>query len=171
MCAPIIMQKHQDPAMGMRVKVACLMTTVGTVGPVFLSVTGLTERELSVHQCKSGFLNLEFDDLCDGGGGLLSAEQGPKGYVMLIRNEGDKNTDKAKFEAYRDKVLLPFVAKIRAKNGDSAINDGARFVAWCYGDLAQLATTVDEATVNQYKELNITSNKQSVAKSATEQAA
>jgi hypothetical protein len=157
--------------MGMRIKLAICMTAGGSLAPVLVSITGLNERELSKDSCPSGFLYMEVNDLCVGGGGINPNSMGQPGYVCFIQNEGNKGTDKSKFELYRDKILLPFVERLRARNGDSVGKDAPTFVTWCDGDLAQLATTVDETTLARYEEVNIVANKQSAARSATEQAA
>ena len=46
-----------------------------------------------------------------------------------------------------------------------------RVVSWCDGDLAQVATILEPESLKKYKDLNIVANKQSAARSATEQAA
>lgn len=85
-------------------------------------------------------------------------------------------TDKLRCRAHCDRVLAPFVDSQHAdvhddwQEGDP-IEDDVHVVGWCDGDLAQLATVTEETTVDVCKEKRICTNKQSAARSATEQGA
>ena len=72
-------------------------------------------------------------------------------------------------------VFIPFVQALCAdvdgwQKGD-CVEDDLRVVSWADGDLAQAATTVEEENLEVHKDLKILANKQSAARSATEQAA
>ena len=157
-----------DCANGLRVKLTHTFAANGTMAPLFVSVCGLTERELPTEQCPSGVLVLKIAGLCIG-------EASATGTVIFVRNDNDKQTDKVRFRVYRDDVFLPFVSRQRTLcdgwNEGCDIDDSLRVVSWCDGDIQQIATIVEDETLQKFKSLKIVANKQSAARSATEQAA
>ena len=74
------------------------------MAPVFVSVCGLTERELPTKDCMSGVFVLKVNGLCVGG-------IGQDAFVIIIQNNGDKETDRVCSQAYQDKILLPFIQR------------------------------------------------------------
>ncbi|CAB9496116.1 hypothetical protein SEMRO_1_G000930.1 [Seminavis robusta] len=163
--------KASAVATGMRLKVTHIMTAAGTNGPVWISATGLTERELPRSKCPSGVLVLEIEGLHIGGGGVTAfGEQ--NGFVMFVRNDDDKLTEKVKVEAFLDRCLFPFVSRLRQKRGwqpGTPVPDSMTFVTWLDGEMAQLATTVDPGMIGKLNHSKIIVNKQSAARSAVEQ--
>ncbi|CAB9508332.1 hypothetical protein SEMRO_343_G121920.1 [Seminavis robusta] len=95
----------ESMATGIRVKLSIVMTADGTTAPLFVSVTGLNERELFN---ESGVEILEIPGLCIGGGGVTAGNR-EMGYVAFVRNNGDKMTDRVKHEAFTDRILIPFM--------------------------------------------------------------
>jgi len=165
--------KKEEDLRGLRVKLTHTFTATGMSAPVFVSVCSLSERELSVKDCPSGVLILDLAGLCIGGCGV-NVGSTLKGCIIFVRNDNDKQTDKVRFRVYRDRVFIPFVETLRAdvdgwQKGDP-VEDDLRVVSWADGDLAQAATTVEEDNLEVYKDLKILANKQSAARSATEQA-
>ena len=106
--------KKEEDNRGLRVKLTHTMAANGVSAPVFVSVRGLTERELSVQECPSGVLILDLAGPCIGGVGV-NAGSTTKGCIIFVCNDHDKETDKVRFRAYRDRVLLPFVESQRAE--------------------------------------------------------
>ena len=106
-----------DHLNGMRVRLTFTMTGTGSLAPPFITVTGLSEKELPVETCPSGVMHIEIPGLCVGAGQDLRHEA--IGYVAFIRANSNsasgKTTDIRNFEFYRDEVLIPFVGLIREK--------------------------------------------------------
>jgi len=166
--------KKEEDNRGLRVKLSHTFTATGVSAPVFVSVSGLTEREPLVQDCPSCVLFLDIAGLCVGGTGVIAGST-IKGCIAFVRNGHDKETDKARFRTYRDRVFLPFVDALRTENdgwqkGDP-VEDDMRVVSWSGGDLAEVATTIEEDNLEVHKEKKICANKQSAARSAAEQAA
>ncbi|CAB9518460.1 hypothetical protein SEMRO_936_G222121.1 [Seminavis robusta] len=160
-------------ANGIRVKMTNLMTAAGTTGPVWMSVTGLNERELPKSENPAGILVLSIAGLCVGGGGVTVGREN-SGFVVFVRNDGDKETDKVRYRHFIDDCLLPWIDEIRVEEGwkrGTPIPDDLTAVAWCDGDIAQLATIADESTLSKYRDRKVHPYKQSAARSAAEQAA
>ena len=86
---------------GMRVKLTYTFSAAGTVAPVFITVQGLTERELPHHHC----LCMNIQGLCVGGGGVTLGKQ-QTGVLMFMR--GDKGMDIERYKAYRDKIYRDY---------------------------------------------------------------
>ena len=95
---------------GMRVKLTCTFSTAGTTDPLYISILGLTERELPQDSC----ISLKIKDICVGRGGVTIGSS-QKGMILLMR--GDVGYNKIRYKIYRDQVFLPFVAKTRSEYG------------------------------------------------------
>ena len=63
---------------GLRVKITFTFSGAGTMAPIFISVLGLTERELPEEQC----ISLIIPGLCVGGGGV-SVGDNMRGILIL----------------------------------------------------------------------------------------
>ena len=64
---------------------------------------------------------------------------------------GDYDSDKKRYQIYRDKVLIPFDGKLRTEFGDwmvgTPVPEEQRVVNWCDGDLAHIDSIVSEYSV------------------------
>ena len=116
MCIAVVLG-GADHLNGMRVRLTFTMPGTGSLAPPFITVTGLSEKELPVETCPSGVMHIEVPGLCVGAGQDLRHEA--IGYVAFIRANSNsasgKTTDIRNFEFYRDEVLIPFVSLIREK--------------------------------------------------------
>jgi len=93
-----------------RVKLTYTFSAAGTTAPIFISILGLTERELP----QDSYISLKIKGLCvDGGGVTVRSSQ--EAMILLMR--GDVGYDKVRYKIYRDQVFLPFVAKTRSEYG------------------------------------------------------
>ena len=126
---------------GMRVKITYTFSAAGTCAAIFITVLGLTERELPQDQCVS----LSIEGLCVGGGGVTVGNK-TKGYLVFMR--GESGIDKERYKIYRDKVFIPFVNSSRTKlnvwKPGEPITSDIRDVSWCDGDLAQIENIVNK---------------------------
>ena len=153
---------------GMRVKMTYTFSGAGTGAPIFVTVLGLTERELPHHQC----ITVAIEGLCVGGGGVTVGNK-QKGWLVFMR--GECGMDKERYKTYRDKVFIPFVNASRSEfngweEGDPITSD-LQAISWCDGDLAQIENIVNEESLEIYKENKIMANKQNPARTGSEQAA
>ena len=73
-------------------------------------------------------------------------------------------------KANNNRPLQPLSRAFVLSEGNP-IDDSMQVVSWCDGDIQQVATIVEEESLEKFKSLKITANKQSAARSATEQAA
>ena len=157
---------------GMRVKLTFTFSAIGACAPIFVSVCGLSERELPNDKC----LILEIEGMCIGGGGV-SVGKKDVGYLILMRTSSDKDEvpDKQRFKYYRDKILLPFVKQSRQEYDGyneeecGTIPKELSAVSWCDGDLSQIASVIEDLPL--FQENKITANKQNNARSGVEQPA
>ena len=94
-----------------RVKLTYTFSAAGTTTPIFISILGLTERELNQDSC----ISLKIKGIRVGGG-WVTVGSSQEGMILLIR--GDVGYDKIRYKIYRDQVFLPFVAIIRSEYGD-----------------------------------------------------
>jgi hypothetical protein len=164
--------KSTSTKIGMHIKLTFLMTAAGSTAPAFISVSGLNERKLNPKLCPKGILLLMIKGLYIGGG-CLQPDVDLSGYVVLIHNDHDGESDKLKSCIYLDYVLLPFVEQVR-RNADGwdpsmDLDESMHFVLWCDGDLAQLAVATDPETVATYRENCIVACKHNAARTAVEQ--
>ena len=154
---------------GMRVKLTFTLTAMGNCFPLVVTVTGLTEWEMS----GKDFVHIEIPGLCIGGGGVSVDSSEQCGHLFLMRNT--EGAEKARFKYYHEKILIHGINLQRKKfcNFDiaagSSIPDKATAVAWCDGDLSQIDAI--KRSVKMYAENKIIANKQNAARSGVEQPA
>ena len=150
----------------LRVKLTYTFCGAGMMASIFISVLGLNEREMPDDDC----ISLTIPGLCVGGGGVTV---GSKECGTLLFMRGDSGSDKKRYLIYRDKVLIPFVKKLRTEFGDwmdgTPVPEEQRVVSWCDGDLAQIDNIVSEDSLAIYEENLISACKQNAARSGTEQ--
>ena len=87
---------------GMQVKLTYTFSAAGTMIPFFITVCGLSEREIPTDSS----IILKIQGLCVDGSGVSVVPQ-QLGYLCLMRGYG--NIYKYRYLNYRDKVFLPFV--------------------------------------------------------------
>ena len=94
---------------GMRVKLTFTFLPIGASAPLFVSVCGLSDRELPNLPC----IIFEIEGLCVGGEGV-NIGRNDIGYLVLMKSTGDgKSNDIQRYKYYRNKVLIPFLKKSR----------------------------------------------------------
>ena len=97
--------KNEDPRnmCGLGVKITYTFSAAGTMAPIFISVLGITERDLP----KEPIFLIKIKGLCVGGGGVnLGAQQ----YGIIIFIRGKNAMDKKIYKIYLDMIIIPFVA-------------------------------------------------------------
>ena len=151
----------------MRVKLTYTFSAAGTMAPMFVSVLGLTEREMPEDQC----ITLKIQGLCVGG--CVNVGDKQHGWLVFMRN--DISSDKIRYHIYRDEVFLPFVRNTRSDFcgwiEGTPIPETLQAVSWCDGDLPQIENIVSDDSLQIYEDNLITENKKNSARSGTEQAA
>ena len=139
---------------GMRVKLIFTFSVIGTCAPIFISVCGLTQKELPKETC----IILQVEDLCIGGGGVSIGNK-EKGYVMFMRNDAD--ADKYRYKYYRDEVLILFIQSTRREydgffnESNLPIPEDLTAASWCDGDIAPVASIVDDLARIKSLQINI----------------
>ena len=117
---------------GLRVKFTFTFSGAGTSAPTYISICGLTEREMPEDEC----IVLEIEGLSSTVG---CANVGGSNKGMLVLMRGDTDSDKRRCKIYRNDVLVPFVNSTRSLFDDwsegSAILDSQRAICWCDGDI------------------------------------
>ena len=146
---------ESDHMNGMRVKLTWTLSGGGTCAPLFVTVTGLNERELP----SGDMLVVQVAGLCIGGSGVGANEQ--EGYIVFTKS----GQDQKRFEFYQSNVLLPFINSLRKEYSNLNISDGISIpdeltaAAWCDGDLPQMNAVVNNH--NLFTEMKVIANKQS----------
>ena len=153
---------------GMRVKLTYTFSAAGTNAPIFVTVTGLTEREMPKDDC----IQVMIPGLSVGGGGVTLGNN-VMGALLFMR--GTEGMEAARYRIYRDTILLPFIQQTRnefhgLKPGDFIPNE-LTAVCWCDGDLSQIQTIVQEQCLEIYRQHKIIANKQNPGRTGTEQPA
>lgn len=84
--------KKEEDLKGLRVKVTHTFAANGASAPVFVSVCGSNERELSIVDCSSGVLILDVAGLCVGGAGV-NVGSSNEGCMIFACNDQDRQTE------------------------------------------------------------------------------
>ncbi len=153
---------------GMRVKLTFTFSAAGMCAPLFVTVSGLSEEEMP----NKPFLHMKVPGLCIGGGGTTVNNPG-MGHVFFMRRK--EGADKVRYKHYQEQILLPFINGVRKELDDFDVSIGTSIpkkltaVSWCDGDLAQVATIVND--IDRLTENLVIALKQNAARSAAEQAA
>ena len=162
-------QEDSNHMCGLRVKLTYTFSAAGISAPIFVSIVGLTEREMPSSQCVS----IKIKGLCIGGDGINIGTQ-QQGTILFMRNDVDK-CDIQRYQIYRDEIFLPFVKRSREEFSEwrdgMPIPEHLTAVSWCDGDLAQISNITCKESIELYKANKIIANKQNAARSGTEQAA
>ena len=166
-----------DNKNGLRVRLTFTLNGVGMMAAPFITVTGITEKELPRNTCPSGVYILSIPGLCSGGN--TDVRNDAVGHVAFVRSErgavSGKTSEQRNFEWYRENVLLPFIKNIRRVLYQHDINtpipDELSAVAWCDGALTQLASITNESQQIDDAANKISTCKHSAARTAVEQAA
>lgn len=160
---------------GFRIKLTFTFSAGGHMAPIYITVTGLSEKELPVSLCPTGMLKIKIPGLAIGS--ATDPRNQELGYIVFLRKTGDNSLDVRRFRDYRNTVFIPFVGSLRkAYNGvevdsGSKAPEGVTAVSYCDGDIPQVAAITDPVQMAKDALLRIISNKQNAARSAVEQAA
>lgn len=159
---------------GLRIRLTFTMSARGYTAPVFLTVYGLSERDLPVETCPEGRLYVKIPGLNQSSAHNTYDET--YGFICFMRQScpsSEESYDKLNFTWYRIHVLHPWIIHLRKKffkQNDSSKPDLEYIcVAWSDGCGTQLASIVDEKNLDLEEELRITTNKHSRARTTVEQ--
>jgi hypothetical protein len=153
---------------GMRVKLTWTFNGTGECAPLFITVSGLNDRELPADK---DLVVLKVRGLCIGGVGIGGDTQ--LGYVVFTRKES--GAEKKRFVYYQNEVLIPFMNKMRKDysgydtSGGMPIPDTLTGVSWCDGDMSQVKAVTSEHQL--FTDNKVIANKQNAARSGVEQPA
>ena len=149
----------------MKVKITFIFSAIGTCAPIFISVYGLTPKEFTKEVCTI----LQVECLCIGGEGVSIGNK-EKGYIMFMRNDADAG--KQRYKYYWDEILIPFIQSTR-KEYDGFLNESNLHIpedlaaaSWCDGDIAQVASIVDDLEI--FNKNKIITNKHSASRTRVE---
>ena len=98
-----------------RVKLTYTFSAAGTMAPIFISILGLTEKEMP----EDKQIAMKIEGLSIGGGGVTVGTK-QCGFLLLMR--GQKDSNKIRYNYYCDNIFLPFVQQ-----------SGIQFGGWEYG--------------------------------------
>jgi hypothetical protein len=158
---------------GFRIKHTFTFSAAGQMAPVYTTVAGLSEKEMPEETCPSGMFAIKIPGLAVGSD--VDPSNNLPGYVVFLRKTGDNSLDRRRHQHYRESVFLPFVEKVRNQWDNhvpgTEVPEHLTAVSYCDSDLAQMAVVTDGAQMKINEEVRIVLNKQSAARSGTEQAA
>ena len=165
-----------DNKNGLRVRLTFTINGVGMMAAPFVTVTGITEKELPRATCPSGVYILSIPGLCAGGN--TDPRNAAMGYVAFIRTEkgevSGKTSEQRNFEWYRENVLLPFIKNVRSRlyqhDDNTFIPDELSAVCWCDGANTQLLAITNEKQQIEDALNKIITCKHSAARTSVEQA-
>ena len=160
---------------GLRVRHTHTVNALGNSAPIYITVYGLTERELCPDKCPSGRLCVEVPGLCHGGGQDIRHHQ-TKGYIIFLRARTRNETNAIEtinFRHYHKEVYLPFMEGLKkyySTSPDDSVDFTSGIVSWYDGGPSQLSLLTSE-DIQEEDELNqITSMKHAAATTAVQQA-
>jgi len=160
---------------GLRVRLTFTFAASGLAAPPYISVSGLTDEEMSVEKCPDGVIATPVKGLCKGGDDIFNEGMG---WLVFLRADKKGVKDRPlsvankKFMHYNDNVLLPFIRAIREKLGwrpGQPVPDWLKAVSWSDGDIGQLQTLLMEAREALDEAEKIVRNKHSAAATGTQQ--
>ena len=142
---------------------------------LFITVTGITGKELPRTTCPSGVCIISIPGLFAGGN--MDVRNDAMEYVAFVRPEkgevSGKTSEQRNFEWYIENVLLPFVNNIRRvlyqHDKNSPIPDELSAVAWCDGANTQLAAITNKSQQKEDAANKISTCEHSAAITAVEQ--
>ena len=164
---------------GLRVRLTHTMSGLGIMAPLYITVYGLTERELSPQEYPTGILVVRVPGLCYAG--HMDVRVKEVGFLVFTRSaahEAGANVSSStmNFSYYRKHVLLPFIRNVRkilsssGTDSKSEINDKLTCVSWVDGGMTQLQSIVDSNQQALEEKLKVFTCKQSASRTAVEQA-
>ena len=165
-----------DQKKGLRVRLTFTLNAIGMMAATYISVTGITEKELPKSKCPSGIYIMKIPGLCPGGGS--DPRLNAPGFVVFLRAEksgvSGKTAEGKKFERYREHVLLPFLSTCRENfygwHRSSPVPDTLTAVCWCDGANVQLKAITNEQQQIRDKINKIITCKHSASRTSVEQA-
>ena len=145
------------------------------MAPVYMTVTGLNDRELPSEYCKDGVLLVEVPGLVTSSTSMGSNDIG---YIAFLRRERNEHTQRTSeelnFSHYRKNILVPFVLKMRkllyGYEETEHVDPNYTAVCWNDGCGTQLAAVVNELQQVVDGEMKIITNKHSASRTAVDQA-
>jgi hypothetical protein len=145
----------QSNMCGFRIKLTFTFNAAGQMAPLFISVTGLSEKELPSETCPSGMLVMKVKGLAIGANVNVDCES--VGYVVFLRKSDTNELDTRRFTYYRDEVYLPFIETIRKSMGyepGTPVPEVLTVVSSQDGDAEQRRVLTDEnRDVHYYERL------------------
>ena len=167
-CLKYVQDRNPGSKNGLHVKSTFIFNVMGQMATPCISVTGLNDRELPPEHCPNGIFALKIEGLC------LSGSTPPTwssyGWVVFCRNDNDKCMDVKRYCFIFDELLLPFVQSTLQQH-DGWI-PGTPFPDSLFdGDLPQITHATRNDSLQELAKNKIFANKQSAARSGTEQAA
>ena len=162
----------QSNMCGFRIKLTFTFNAAGQMAPLFISVTGLSEKELPSETCRSGMLVMKVKGLAIGANVKVECES--VGYVVFLRKCDTNELDTRRFAYYRDEVYIPFIENIRKSMGyepGTPVPEAFTVVSSQDGDAEQRRVLTDERRLEREGMLRIITNKHNPARTGTEQPA
>ena len=133
---------------GFRVKITYNFSADDTMDTMNILFLGITELKLT----KETVLLIKIKGMCFGGEGMNLGSQ-HYGVIMFIR--GENKIDKKRYQIYRYKILIPFIAQTRAEYWEwqvgIPIHEELKAVRCCNGDLSQIDNIMNDTSLNIYK--------------------
>ena len=165
-----------DHLNGLRVRLTMTINGIGAMAAPFITVTGITEKELPKESCESGVYILQIPGLCTGSS--MDPRLNAPGYICFVRSErhelSQKSAEQLNFEWYRSNILLPFINVCREKyyswEPNSTVPEDLTAVCWCDGANVQLNSIINEEQQEKDSISKIVTCKHSRSRTAVEQA-
>ena len=80
---------------------------------------------------------------------------GDQQYCIIIFMRGGNAMDKKRYQIYRDKILIPFIAKMRSEYREwrvgMPIPEELKDFRWCDGDLEHIDNIINDTSLKIYK--------------------
>ena len=139
-----------DHLNGLSVRLTHTITAMGVMAPIYITVYGLTDRELCPIKYPTGIHIVKIPGLCYAGNLDVRAKQ--IGYVVFTHNLNSITTSSVSqdnYTFYRGNLLLPFIDDIRKNQynwiPETEIPDDLTAATWSDGASSQLNCICDNS--------------------------
>ena len=158
---------------GLLIKLTFTFSAAGTMAPLVMRITRLSESELPVSTCPDSFLVVAVPGFCVGGS--VDPQANSTGYIVFTRKSSASSVsiDRMFLNWYESTVYKQFIEDQRhiydGCQPDAAVSDSNTVASWFDGEMTQLSACTQAARLDENLKHKIRDCKHSASRTAEEQ--